>query len=95
MTPIGSGRAATTSKVFKAYKSWCEDNNNRYFKSEKDFREILADHLGASVNTLIKHTKYGNIFDGYTLSEDAMRSYRLYDCYDEDIYDDDDDSDDE
>ena len=95
MTAIGSGRAATTSKVFKAYKSWCEDNNNRYFKTEKDFREILADHLGASVNTLIKHTKYGNIIDGYTLSEDAMRDYRLYDCYDEDIYDDDDDSDDE
>ena len=87
MVACNSGsKAATTSKVFKAYKLWCEDNNNRYFKPAKEFREVLARYLDIYEKDLVKHMKYGNVFNGYTLSEETIKEYRLYDLYD---YDDD------
>ena len=83
MEPAKSTRVPTTSKVFNVYKAWCEDNNNRYYKMAKEFREGLAEYLGVDVKKLIKHTKHGSIFDGYTLNSEARNAYPGVFAYDD------------
>ena len=75
MEPAKSTRVPTTTKVFNVYKAWCDDNNNRYYKMAKEFREGLAEYLGVDVKALIKHTNHGSIFDGYTLNSEARNAY--------------------
>ncbi|MBQ6134348.1 MAG: primase C-terminal domain-containing protein [Lachnospiraceae bacterium] len=68
-------KCATTGKVFKVYKAWCEDNNNRYYRTAKEFREGLSQRLGVDLKDLIKHTRRGNVFEGYTINEETRINY--------------------
>lgn len=67
--------SCTTGKVYDVYKAWCADNNNGYAKTAKEFREILAAHVGSTVQEMITHTKKGNFYMAYTLTEDAKEQY--------------------
>ena len=78
-------KCATTGMVFKVYKAWCEDNNNRYYRTAKEFREGIARYLNTTVKDLIKHTKRGNIFEGYTLNEDTRLTYPSFFAYEDEI----------
>ena len=76
---------ATTGKVFNVYKAWCEDNNNRYYRTAKEFREGIARHLNTTVKDLIKHTKRGNIFEGYTINDETRMTYPHLFAYEDEI----------
>ena len=65
----------TTGRVYDVYKLWCADNCNGYAKTAKEFREKLAEHLEASVEDIIIHTKRGNFYRDYTLKLDAKTQY--------------------
>lgn len=71
--------SCTTGKVYDVYKAWCADNNNGYAKTAKEFRETLADHVGSTVQEMITHTKKGNFYKMYTVTDDAKEQYiRVY-----------------
>ena len=70
-----TGDSCTTGKVYDVYKAWCADNNNGYAKTAKEFREILAAHTGSTVQEMIIHTKKGNFYKGYTITEAAKEQY--------------------
>lgn len=86
MEPCESlSKCATTGKVFKVYKAWCEDNNNRYYRTAKEFREGIARRIGRDVKDLIKHTRRGNVFEGYTVNEETRITYPHLFAYEEEI----------
>lgn len=76
---------ATTGKVFSVYKAWCEDNNNRYYRTAKEFREGIARYLNTTVKDLIKHTKRGSIFEGYTINQETRLTYPHLFAYEDEI----------
>lgn len=65
----------TTGKIFDVYKAWCQDNNNGYSKTAKEFRDAIADHLGKEHSELVTHTRNGSYYIGYTLSVNARERY--------------------
>ena len=86
MEPCESrAKCATTGMVFKVYKAWCEDNNNRYYRTAKEFREGIARYLNTTVKDLIKHTKRGSIFEGYTINEETRLIYPSFFAYEDEI----------
>lgn len=86
MEPCESlSKCATTGKVFKVYKAWCEDNNNRYYRTAKEFREGIARRVGRDVKDLIKHTRRGNVFEGYTVNEETRITYPHLFAYEDEI----------
>ena len=72
----------TTGKIFSVYKAWCQDNNNGYAKTAREFRDSIADHLGAAHADLTIHMKKGTFYRGYTLTEEAKDQYRKAYGYD-------------
>lgn len=65
----------TTGKIYDVYKAWCQDNNNGYSKTAKEFRDAIADHLGKEHSELVTHTRNGSYYIGYTLSVNARERY--------------------
>lgn len=78
-------KCATVGKVFKVYKAWCEDNNNRYYRTAKEFREGLAQHLGIEIKDLVKHTSRGSIYEGYTINKETRINYPGLFIYEDEI----------
>ena len=68
------------------YKAWCQDNNNGYAKTAREFREELAAHLGTTFKEMSVQRRQGTFYKDYTLAEDAMRQYAMgYICDDTDF----------
>ena len=65
----------TTGKIYDVYKAWCQDNNNGYAKTSKEFRDSIADYLGKQHSDLIIHTRKGSFYRDYTLSANAREQY--------------------
>ena len=65
----------TVGRIFKVYKAWCEDNNNGYAKTLKEFKEKIADHLGSSVAGITAKRNNGLFFKKYTLSKEVKLEY--------------------
>ena len=65
----------TTGKIYDVYKAWCQDNNNGYAKTAREFRNAIADHLGKEHTDLVTHTRNGSFYQDYTLSHDAREHY--------------------
>ena len=65
----------TTGKIYDVYKAWCQDNNNGYAKTAREFRNAIADHLGKEHTDLITHTRNGSFYLDYTLSHNAREHY--------------------
>ena len=66
---IPAGDRYTTRAIYRAYKSWCIDNNNGYSKSEKDFREGLAAYLNTTVAQMKVERSNGTYYRDYTISK--------------------------
>lgn len=65
----------TTGKVFDVYRAWCTDNNNGYAKTSREFRDAISAYLGMAHSDLTVHTKKGNFYRDYTLSDEAKERY--------------------
>ena len=66
----------TTGRLYKVYNAWCKDNEHGYAKSQKEFREQLAEHLGAPFQELIVKRKDGSYLRSHTVTEETKEQYR-------------------
>ena len=62
-------------KVFDVYRAWCTDNNNGYAKTAREFRNAISAYLGMAHSDLTVHTKKGNFYRDYTLTDAAKERY--------------------
>ncbi len=66
----------TMSRIYKVYNAWCSDNERGFNKSNRDFRDQLAEHLGVSFQDLIVKRNNGTYLRSYTLTMEAKEQYR-------------------
>lgn len=65
----------TTGKVYRVYKAWCQDNNNGYAKTARDFRNELAAHLGTTFDEMTVRRKNGTFYKAFTLNLESKEQY--------------------
>ncbi len=77
----------TTGRVFNVYKAWCQDNNHGYSKTAREFREILANHLGTSFSDMtVRRGKGGTFYRDFTLYPEVKEQYsKVYGYEDSDF----------
>lgn len=78
MTKRTSGRVhdkVTTGRVFNVYKEWCKNNYPGFEKNEKEFRDSLCEHLGATFDELTKKSGGYAYYKDYTLTEGIKSQY--------------------
>ena len=74
-------RHCTTGRIYKVYQAWCRENNNGYAKTAREFRENLAEHLGAGFADITTRQKGNTYYKEYTLTLEAKEMYaREYGC---------------
>ncbi|MGT2866533.1 phage/plasmid primase, P4 family [Streptococcus fryi] len=61
----------TVTQVYRTYVRWCQENNNNFSKTKKDFQAILSKHLGVSYQDMVKRVGKGIIFKAYCLVEEG------------------------
>lgn len=66
----------TTGKVYKVYKAWCQDNNNGFAKTYKEFRETLALHLDSTFEDMVVKRSNGTFYKVYTLTPECKKDYQ-------------------
>lgn len=67
--------SVTTGKIYKAYKRWCEDNNNGYAKTNREFRDIISRKLGADYSDITVRRSEGIFYKTLTLSKECQEEY--------------------
>lgn len=67
--------SCTTSRMYKVYKAWCQDNNNGYAKTAREFREELASHLGTTFKEMSVHCEKGTFYRNLTLTAETKKQY--------------------
>ena len=76
----------TTGKVYDVYKAWCADNNHGYYKTAREFRNTLAEHLNTSfADMTVRRGKGGTFYRSITLKDEVKEHYHKaygYDGYD-------------
>lgn len=65
----------TTGRVYKVYAAWCKENNNGFAKTAKEFRDILAEHLGSSYPEIITRQKGNTYYKDHTLTLEAKQQF--------------------
>ena len=74
--PAGKiNRHCTTGRVYKVYRAWCEENNNGYTKTAKEFREELAEYLGAAFAEISTRQKGNTYYKNYSLTLEAKELF--------------------
>ena len=68
-------RHCTTGRIYKVYQAWCRENNNGYAKTAREFREDLAEHLGAGFADITTRQKGNTYYKEYTLTLEAKEMY--------------------
>ena len=68
-------RHCTTGRIYKVYQAWCRENNNGFAKTAREFRELLAAHLGATFPEVTTRQNGNTYFKDYTLSLEAKEQY--------------------
>lgn len=68
----------TSSQIYRAYRSWCSDNNNGYAKTAKEFRDILASHLGTTYARMTVHREDGTYYRNLMLNEETNEEYGFF-----------------
>ncbi|MBQ9662702.1 MAG: hypothetical protein IJV40_06080 [Oscillospiraceae bacterium] len=65
----------TVTAIYDAYRNWCRAKRNGYCKTQDEFRNSLADHVGAAYSQLTVHREDANYFRDYTLKPEAIDEY--------------------
>lgn len=79
MCPWPRGRIqphCTTGRIFKVYRAWCQDNNQGYAKTAKEFREELAAYLGTTFAAMTTRQKGNTYYRDYTLTQESKVQYQ-------------------
>ena len=85
MCPWPLGRInphCTTGRIFKVYRAWCQDNNQGYAKTAKEFREELATYLGTTFAAMTTRQKGNTYYREYSLTQEAKDQYQREYGYD-------------
>ena len=73
----------TTGKVYDVYKAWCADNNHGYYKTAREFRNTLAEHLNTSfADMTVRRGKGGTFYRSITLKDEVKEHYHKAYGYD-------------
>ena len=78
MCPWPQGRInhhCTTGRIYRVYQAWCRDNNNGFAKTAKEFRQELAEHLGASFSEISTRQNGNTYYRDYSLTLEAKGMY--------------------
>ncbi len=78
--------AATTGRIYDVYRAWCQNNNNGFAKTAKEFRETLAKHLGTTFKEMSTHTNKGTFYKDLTITIDTKEQYKKVYGYDSTDY---------
>ena len=65
----------TTGQIYSAYKQWCQDNNNGYAKSAREFRETISAYLNASYEDLTTRLHGNTYYKEYGLNRETQEKY--------------------
>ena len=65
----------TVSQIYSVYRDYCNDNNNGYRKTLKEFKTEIAEYLGISTEEMLGHNDRGTCFKRYDLSKEAEREF--------------------
>ena len=66
----------TTGKIFNVYRAWCRDNNHGFAKTAKEFRTILAEHLGTTFPEMtVRRGQGGTFYRTLTLTDEVKVLY--------------------
>ena len=76
----------TVSKIYSVYRAWCCDNNHGFAKTAKEFRNTIAEHLGATYSEMSVRRSYGMAYRDYTLTDEAKTVYCKAYGYDETMF---------
>ena len=68
----------TVGQIYDAYKAWCINNNHGFAKTQKEFKESLAEYLGTDHTSLTKHITKGTCYVNYTLTKEAALYYNRF-----------------
>lgn len=68
-------RNCTTGRIYKVYVAWCKENNNGFAKTAKEFREILASHLGADYSDIITRQRGNTYYKDFSLTLEAKEHF--------------------
>ena len=85
MCPWPLGRIephCTTGRIFKVYRAWCQDNNQGYAKTAKEFREELAAYLNTTFAAMTTRQKGNTYYRDYSLTLEAKEQYQREYGYD-------------
>lgn len=73
----------TTGKVYDVYKAWCADNNHGYYKTAREFRNTLAEHLNTRFAEMtVRRGKGGTFYRSITLKDEVKEHYHKAYGYD-------------
>ena len=78
MCPWPGGRInhyCTTGRIYRVYQAWCRENNNGYAKTAKEFREELAEYLGATFAEISTRQKGNTYYKNYSLTQEAKELF--------------------
>ncbi len=67
--------SCTTGRIYKVYKAWCQDNNNGYAKTAREFREELAAHFSTTFKEMSVHCEKGTFYRNLTLTAETKKQY--------------------
>ena len=76
-------RHCTTGRVYRVYKAWCQDNNNGFSKTAREFRDDLSAYLGGTYADITTRQKGNTYYRDYTITDEAKEQFSKeygYDC---------------
>lgn len=65
----------TVGKIYNVYRAWCYDNNHGYCKTSKEFREGIAELLGARHEDVTVRRSCGVVYKDFTIAADIKQHY--------------------
>lgn len=66
---------ATVRMIVRIYQAWCKSSNHGYAKTEREFRESLAELCGCAYSDMVVHRKIGNFYKDWTLTDEMKELY--------------------
>ena len=65
----------TTGQIYSAYKQWCQDNNNGYAKTAREFRETISTYLNAPYENLTTRLHGNTYYKDFGLNRETREKY--------------------
>lgn len=80
---IPTSSRCTTGMIYKVYRAWCQENNNGYAKTAKEFRETLARNSNSTSENIITRQRGNSFYKDYCLTKEAKQQFPQVYGYDD------------